>query len=120
MKILLLLYIVGLHSAFALEDSLVLKGGFNLVRSKVEALAGTNDTFGGVGFNTHFGYKWTSWEATLSSYVFWGKIESELQFDSNNQNISGHGTYQNVSFGPIVKRHSRVLSPVIRGLSIMD
>lgn len=98
-------------SAFALEDALVLKGGFNVVRSKVEALSGTKDSFGGVGFNTHFGYKWTKWEGTLSSYVFWGKIESELQFDTNNRNISGFGTYQNVSFGPIIKRHSRILSP---------
>jgi hypothetical protein len=64
----------------------------------------------GIGFNTHFGYKWQAFEVALSSYIYWGNIEG-LIFQANNEVIQGDGSFRHVSFGPIFKYHFESAQP---------
>ncbi|MBT3585143.1 MAG: hypothetical protein HN509_09555 [Halobacteriovoraceae bacterium] len=88
--------------AFSYEDELVLKGGVNAGRMEITGFNGSEDNSGGVGFNTHFGYKWTKWEFALSSYIYYGKVD-QLAFQGNSSQINGNGSFRHVSFGPLLK-----------------
>ena len=89
---------------FAFEDQMFLKGGISYSTASIVAQQGTEDDMKGLGFNTHFGYKWTDYELSLSSYTYWGNIEG-LTFAANGEQISGNGSFRHVSFGPVFKYH---------------
>lgn len=92
------------NAAFAFQNQMSLKGALSFNSSKIQGQEGTEDDMKGIGFNTHFGYRWKYFELDLSSYIYWGDIEG-LSFVANGENINGSGSFRHVSFGPIFKYH---------------
>lgn len=102
MKLLLILLFFISFKSFSFDNDLYVKGGLSLTQAKITALNGSNDKFHGIGFNTHFGYKWHYLDFGLSSYIYWGDIDN-LEFQATDSTIIGDGKYRHVSFGPMLK-----------------
>lgn len=100
---------LGLNSTWAYRYNMHLKGGISQGYGTIEGLE-SEEYAHGTGFNTHFGYKSKYFEVNLSSYIFWGEME-ELTFRARGEDITGEGTYRNVSFGPTLKYQYRGVQP---------
>ncbi|MFT6070902.1 MAG: hypothetical protein ACJAT2_001861 [Bacteriovoracaceae bacterium] len=81
---------------------MALKAGVGVAQSTIHAFDSSKDYMKGLGLNTQFGYRFLSWEISLSSYIYWGNID-DLRFEANNTIIAGSGLLSNASFGPIAK-----------------
>lgn len=109
---LLIVYLFATTSIqlFAFTDQMMLKGGLSYSSANIEAQQDTEDNMKGIGFNTHFGYRWEQFEVLLSSYIYWGNIEG-LTFQADKEVVTGEGSFRHVSFGPVVKYHFNSIQP---------
>ncbi len=87
------------------KEQLVLRGGVNIVGTK--AFTGKQSTtFPGAGVNTQFGHLWKKWEVIISSYAYFGEIK-DIEFQFDDQAISGQGKISSVSFGPLLRYYTK-------------
>jgi hypothetical protein len=114
--ILVLTFLLNFSNAFAFENELFLKAGFNLGAARIGTFENVKDDdddedereisgsnyFGGFGFNTHVGYRWKRYEISASSTIYFGKVE-DLAFKVQENSFVGSGKYQNVMIHPTVK-----------------
>lgn len=104
MRIISLLFFAILISqnSFGYQEKFAMKGGVNGSYIHQQTFDISKEDLGGLGFNTHFGYRWTDWEINLSSYVSLGKFE-ELRLKAGDSVSDIEGLVRNVSFGPTFK-----------------
>ncbi len=86
----------------AYTHDIALKGGLSYTWADLEATEKSEDSLIGVGFNTHFIYRWDRWDISASSYIYWGDIDG-LAFKAQGQKLTGDGHFRHVSFGPIFR-----------------
>ncbi len=110
----LILSILISTKSFAFENAFFLKAGLNTSINRIGVFEKDQDDdddgkeiqgknfFGGVGFNTHFGYRWDRFELTASSTIFFGKVK-DLAFVINENSFEGSGNYQNLMVSPNVR-----------------
>lgn len=66
------------------------------------SLQGEEETTPSIGFNLHFGYRWTTFELNLSSYVNMTYIHDH-NFEINGSQVRGRGFFRSVAFGPMAR-----------------
>lgn len=103
-------FFVLIGNTHAYRYAFNLKGGVSQTWAKLNGTQGSTDEMRGTGFNTHFGYKWKYFELSLSSYIYWGGVES-LSFQANGETITGEADFRHVSFGPVLRYQFRGVQP---------
>jgi hypothetical protein len=101
------IFLFSLHSfrLLAYDHTMALKGGLSTTWAELRTKGveeNEEDSFFGMGFNTHLIYRWKRWEAGLSSYIYWGDIDG-LKFRTQGQTIEGDATFRHVSFGSVLR-----------------
>lgn len=110
----LILMFTSISQVYAFENQFFLKSGLNLSVNRIGVFEKDEDDdddekeiqgenyFGGFGFNTHFGYRWSRFEFTASSAISFGKVK-DLAFVINQNEFEGSGNYQNLMVSPNVR-----------------
>lgn len=90
--------------AWSYENELSLKFGPSTSMTVVKTYQQICSPSIGMGFHSHISYKWTKWEASLSSYALMAPI-NRARILVSGSDVSGSFNFRSLTFGPIMRYH---------------